>query len=172
MNYFVIQVKTKNEEKYISLAKQQIAGNDVQLVWPRRKLIVRKKGAGKESLSPIFPGYVFVETDEISSNLYWIFKKTPGFLRFLKNNHNIVPVNICDKSLLAHFLSFGEIVDKSTVYFDENKRIRVVEGPMKGLEGKIIRVDRRKKRAKVKLSLYEKSFSVDFGFELLQIEKD
>jgi transcriptional antiterminator NusG len=73
-----------------------------------------------------------------------------------------------DQDLLGHFLSYGEIVDKSRVVFDENHRIRVVEGPLKGLEGLIVKVDRRKRRAKVRLELYENSHNVDFGFEVLE----
>jgi transcriptional antiterminator NusG len=39
---------------------------------------------------------------------------------------------------------------------------------MKGLEGQIIKVDKRKKRAKIRLKLYEDSFPIDFGFELIE----
>ncbi len=53
-------------------------------------------------------------------------------------------------------------------FFDENKRIRIVAGPLKNLEGMIVRVDRRKGRARVRLALYEDSFEVDFGFEALE----
>ena len=68
-----------------------------------------------------------------------------------------------------HFsASFGEVLDKSKVQFDENKRIRVVHGALKGLEGKIVKVDRRKQRAKVSLSLYDSAFLIDFGFDLLE----
>ena len=62
----------------------------------------------------------------------------------------------------------GEVVEKSKVYFDENKRIRVTEGALKGLEGHIVKVDKRKRRAKVKLALYDDSFLIDFGFELME----
>jgi transcription termination/antitermination protein NusG len=43
----------------------------------------------------------------------------------------------------------------------------VINGPLKGLEGKIVKVDKRKGRAKVKLDLYDESFLVDLSFELL-----
>jgi transcriptional antiterminator NusG len=43
---------------------------------------------------------------------------------------------------------------------------------MKGLEGQVVKVDRRKKRAKIKLELYDDSFLVDFGFEFLQKMKE
>jgi len=38
---------------------------------------------------------------------------------------------------------------------------------LKDLEGRIVRVDRRKGRARVRLELYADSFEVDFGFEAL-----
>ena len=69
---------------------------------------------------------------------------------------------------MLHFLSFGEVLDKSAVYFDINQKIRVMNGPMKGLEGRVIKVDKRKQRAKIRLDLYNNSFCIDFGFELLE----
>ncbi len=174
MNYFVFQVMTGEEKKFIKLAEYNLKTQGVDLfetgsiIWPQRKLTIRKKGVLKEKVAPIFPGYLFIETEEINPDVYWTLKKTSGFIRFLKSNQNIEPVHGQDKKLLLHFLSFGEIVEKSKVWFDENNRIRVLSGPMKGLEGKIIKVDRRKKRAKIKLSLYEESFKVDFGFEILE----
>ncbi|MCX7031488.1 MAG: KOW motif-containing protein, partial [Spirochaetes bacterium] len=58
--------------------------------------------------------------------------------------------------------------DKSVVTFDENRRIRVVSGPLQGLEGSIVKVDRRKGRAKVRLDIYADAFEIDFGFEILE----
>ncbi len=142
------------------------------LLWPRRKLTIRKKGVLKESLSPIFPGYLFFQAEELTSDIHWVLRRTPGFVRYLKNNQNIVPIEGSDKELLLHFLHFGEIVEKSQVSFDENKRIKVISGPMKGLEGRIVKVDKRKRRAKISLSLYEESFTIDFGFEILEKIED
>ncbi len=43
-----------------------------------------------------------------------------------------------------------------------------MSGPLKELEGKIVKVDRRKGRAKVKLDMFEHAFLIDFGFEALE----
>lgn len=94
--------------------------------------------------------------------------RIPGFLRFLNSNDNIVPLSREDRDLLTYFLSFGQIVKKSVVYFDDNNRIRVVSGPLKQLEGQIIKVDRRKGRAKVRLDMFKDSFLIDFGFEAIE----
>jgi transcriptional antiterminator NusG len=42
-----------------------------------------------------------------------------------------------------------------------------VEGPLMGLEGRIIKVDRRKGRAKINLDLYNDSFTIDLAFEVI-----
>ncbi len=174
MNYYVIQVETRGEEKYLRLAEKILLSNNYppkefgRLIWPRRKLSIRKRGIKKNLLAPIFPGYVFWESEEVIPEVYWILRKVSGFYKFLKTNQDIEPLPGGEKKLLLHFMSFGEVADKSIVMFDENSKIKVLEGPMKGLEGKIISVNKRKKRAKIKLSLYEDSFLIDFGFELIE----
>lgn len=222
MNYFVIQVLTRSEEKFIRLANRMLYGADRfsrfetenarspsaafriepsmrpdeefrefssdghagdsfdlptgispgaepgRLLWPRRSLTIRRKGKQVPSLAPIFPGYVFYEAEEVSPEIYWILKRLSGFVRFLKNEDRLEKLSGADRELLLHFLSYGEVVEKSLAYFDENNRIRVTRGPMKGLEGQIIKVDKRKRRAKIRLSMYSNRFLVDFGFELLE----
>ena len=75
-------------------------------------------------------------------------------------------------TLLGHFLSFGEVAGQSVVTFDEKRRIRVISGPLLGLDGQIVKVDHRKRRARVRLSLYEESFEIDFEFEALEGQVD
>ncbi len=122
----------------------------------------------RNTVAPIFSGYVFLQADEVSPQLFWTLRRVPGFLRFLKSNENIVPLSRRDQDLLEHFLSFGQVVDRSLALFDETKKIKIVAGPLKGLEGSIAKVDRRKGRARVKLDLYEDAFFIDFGFQDLE----
>lgn len=168
MPYFVIHLKTRSEEKFISVAESMLDDGEARFIWLRRSLRIRKRGEWIETLAPIFPGYLFVEAQEISPELLLKVKRIPGFFRFLQSNENIEPLSEGDKKLLSYFLSFGQVVDKSVVYFDTGKRIRVVSGPLKELEGKIVKVDRRKGRAKVKLDMFENAFLIDFGFEALE----
>jgi transcriptional antiterminator NusG len=104
----------------------------------------------------------------IPPEIYWKIKRVPGFFRFLKSNYDIQPLADEERDLLVHFLSFGEIIKSSTVIFDENSRVQVLNGPMKGLEGRIIKVDKRKGRAKIRLDMYGDSFLVDVGIEIIE----
>jgi len=162
--YFTLQVRTRREDRYLQLADPMVQAADGRLFWPRRSLRIRRKGKWKDVKAPIFPGYLFLEVDAISPDLYWGLRRIPGFLRFLKDNQNIVPLPDRDAQILRNLLQFGEVVEKSTAMFDENNRIRILEGPLSGLEGRIVKVDRRKGRAKIRLDLYEEFYLVDFGF--------
>lgn len=168
MPFFAMQIWTGAEGKYLALAR--IGWEPpLRLIWPRRNLRIKRRGVWLDSLAPIFPSYVFIEAESIDPESYGKLRHTPGFIRFLLSNDNIVPMERKDQELLSHFLAYGEIVDKSFVVFDSDKMIRVISGPLKGLEGRIVKVDKRKGRAKVKLQMYRDSFNVDFGFEVLEI---
>jgi Transcription antiterminator len=174
MNYYALQVKTRAEDSYMSRAGLTLgqAGSDpVRLIFPRRKMSIRKGGITRTELEPVFPGYLFLETEELADTVYWALRTTPGFYRFLPENRNPKPLSGRDLATLKHFISLGPVADKSRVFFDENDRIQVVDGPLKGLEGRIIKVDKRKGRAKVKLDMYDESFPVDLSFEIIGQEQ-
>lgn len=167
MSFYVVSVRPGEEAKFLRVARDRIGEERARFHWPRRKLTIRRRGKREDSLAPVFPGYVFLETDRIDEEIFSTVKRLPGFYRFLESNDRVRPLAGDDLELVTHFVRYGDVIGKSRVTFDENSRIEVKDGPLAGLEGRIVKVDRRKQRAKVRLDLYEDSFLVDFGFELL-----
>jgi transcriptional antiterminator NusG len=171
MKYYTAQVKTRAEKKYIRLFKSLHPQVPVEIYFPKRALDIRRKGVISHTTKSIFPGYVFIELEDTEriSDYLWYFRKTDGFFRFLESNQNILALGGGDLTLILHFIKkVGPVAGKSRVYFDENSRIVVIEGPLKGLEGNIIKVDKRKGRAKLKLDLYNESFTIDLAFEYIE----
>jgi len=167
MNLYVIQVKSRAEKKFISLFKALNPENTLKIHFPVRQLNLRKSGQIRKSLLGVFPGYIFIEADndnEIKASVKE-FKRTDGFYRFLKSNSDITPLSNRDLELVLHFINSANPAGYSKVYFDDNSRIVVLEGPLCGLEGRILKVDKRKGRAKIKLDLYDDSFSIDLAFD-------
>jgi transcriptional antiterminator NusG len=169
MNYYAIQVKTRAENKFIRLFKALHPAVSLPLYFPQRRIDIRRKGTIRQSTAAVFPGYVFIEAEEEDIVLHhWAFRRTDGFFRFLKSNQNVRPLAGRDLELVLHFIKkAGPVAGVSRVYFNENARIVVIEGPLMGLEGNIIKVDKRKKRAKIKLDLYDDSFCIDLAFEVI-----
>jgi transcriptional antiterminator NusG len=172
VNYYALQVKTRAEEKYIKLLRALHPEITLPVYFPKRRIDIRRKGVVSQSTTAVFPGYVFVEVDE-EEDIYryqWAFRRTDGFFRFLKSNQNITPMTDRDLEVALHFIkNVGPVAGKSRVYFNEKSRIVVIDGPLMGLEGRIVKVDKRKGRAKIKLDLYNDSFTIDLGFEVIGV---
>jgi len=170
MNYYAIQVKTRAENKFIKLFRALYPEINLPIYFPQRRLDIRRKGHVKPSMSAVFPGYIFIEApgDEEILACQWEFRRTEGFHRFLRSNQEITPLADRDLELVLHFIKNpGAVAGRSKVYFDENSRIIIVEGPLMGLEGRIIKVDRRKRRAKIILDLCNDSFTIDLAFDVI-----
>ena len=170
MNYYALQVRTGGEEKFITLFRALHPDISFPIYYPRRSLDIRRRGKIINTCSAIFPGYLFIEADnkEDIQKYHWAFRRTEGFFRFLRSNQDICPLEDKDLELVLHFIKkVGSLAGKSLVTFDENSKIVVIEGPLAGLEGKIVKVDKRKGRAKIKLDIYGDSFSIDLAFEAL-----
>ena len=170
MEYFAIQVKTRDELQFMQLFKALNPDLPIALHFPQRRVYIRRKGILRQETAPVFPGYIFAQSsvEQIIAN-QWAFRRTKGFCRFLKSNQDICPISGKDLELILHFLKYsGAIAGISRVFFNDNSRIVVAEGPLMGLEGCIIKVDKRKRRAKVKLSLYDNSFAIDLAFEVME----
>ena len=169
MAYFVIRVAPRKEASFLRLSARLIVDEGVQVVFPRRKMEHLKGGKRIPVEVALFPGYVFLKTGEVlSPQTYATVKHLPGFTHFLKQGEEFSEVRGRDLELLNHFLRFGEVTPISQVVFDENQRIRVLSGPMEGLEGQIVHVDKRKRRAKIQLDFDHGTFTITLGFELME----
>ena len=169
MNYYALQVKTGGEEKFMRLFRAQNPEITLSLHFPQRYLDIRRGGRIMPSYLAIFPGYIFIELEEEDDILRYLpaFRRTKGFYRFLRSNDDVVPLRRRDLELVLHFIKIGPVAGKSKVYFNDNSRIVVISGPLYGLEGRIVKADKRKGRARIKLDLYDDSFSIDLAFEVL-----
>lgn len=170
MRFFAVQVRTLKEDSYISRLERSLAfrSERQQFVFPKRRLPIRKGGKVTEELQSVFSGYIFVTVDSIDAELFNIMRSTKDFLRFLKNNSEITALEGRDLTILEHFIRMGSIAEISTVTFDKNDRIAIKSGPMKGLEGSIVAVNKRKRRAKISLDFANENFLIDFAFDILE----
>ena len=143
MLYYAIQVKTGEEDQFIERLFKEVAPDErdmIRLFAPKRKMHLHKGGRDLQRIYPIFPSYVFLETESLTEEQRWAARRVPGFYRFLKTTRDPTPLSDHDRQLLLRFVSFGDYADVSTVSFDENDRIVVIEGPMQGLEGNIVKM--------------------------------
>lgn len=168
MQYYILQVATGREQTFVDNVKKLVPylTEKHTFIYLTRELTIRRQGKIMRELQPMFPSYIIVQTvNEIDSFTLAALKKVPGFYHFLNSNTDIKPLNAHDLQIIQHFMGLGPKIGQSLVRFDENDRIVVIEGPLKGIEGNIIKVDKRKQRAKIRVDFGGSSHTMDLSFE-------
>lgn len=156
-------VKTGSEEKFKDSATQLLSndGNGSKFFFFTKEMKARN---GATFMEALFPGYVFMETEKLDRSIIESFKKINGFYHFLADNS--APRKLEGKDLLYYsaFRNNGEIMGISHARFDENQRIKIIDGPLLGFEGKIIRVNKRCQRVTVEIDILGVSKCVDLCY--------
>ncbi|HAF85355.1 MAG TPA: antitermination protein NusG [Sphaerochaeta sp.] len=154
MNYFCIACKTGGEarvrahlNKYFSRELGDL--NDVKVFYPQRRMFERRKGKKLVTDQPILPGYLMVSTEiDLQDHTYPI-KGIPGSYGFLRNLDRTVALKGADMQYAAWIMGNKGLIKPSKAEFKEGEPIKVLEGPLMDLHGKILRVDRRSSRVLV-----------------------
>lgn len=169
MALYVIHCRTGKEVGVKQLLTDHFPGTEVLL--PERVLKIRKQGRLRNIQSLMFPGYLFVCTE--TPDIYLDFlKEYRDFIRFLWDNGRITPLPEHECLLLEKLLTDGpdKVIGISRGILKDG-RIRILEGPLKDLEGRIVRLNKRKQRARVELSFFNRTMLVDLGLELTAEEE-
>ncbi len=170
MHFFAIQVSTGYETQFkqkLLFKLEKLFTTSIHI--PVHIKPIRKQGTIKSNEQIVFPGYVFLEypEKELPLQLITLIQKVPYFVRILPQTLTPIPLSAQDTQLLTYFFQ-PKNKQISTVYFDENDRIVVVDGILKDLEGYIIKVNKRKQRAKVRIDMCNTPFIIEVAFENIQ----
>lgn len=164
MDYYCVMVKTGEEEAFKNAAEKELTPSypECKFYSFQRKL---RTNQGKYFDVPLFPGYAFFSIDQLSPEFIEDIKKVKGFYKILYDNNN--PVKLYGSALeeMQLFIRNGQQWGISKVQFLPGKKIRAVSGPLVGLEGKIIAVNKKKKRVTVQSTLLEDGKRFDLLYD-------
>ena len=170
--YYVIHVKTGKEQDAIDdILKYKTHEVEFDIFSPFRKELRKYKGVWKEVLVRCFPGYVFVETDDIKGlfkDLYWI----PGYQRILGREgltDNFVPLDP-DESRMIDILynaGSGRVTPISDIEVIEGDKIRILDGPLMGITSSIKKVNLHKRMVEVEFMLCKRKVSAIVGINII-----
>lgn len=152
--------------------KEQIVADQIQLACPEvcavtmRQLKYRthKKVKTREE-AIVFPGYVFFRAPSYVEPIHRFPRK--NIIRVLTLDDGRWQLTGEDKSFVRWLFQYNGLLGFSQAY-KENDRIRIVSGPLKDMEGKIKRVDKRGCSGQVILSFHDKEVPVWLGFEIIK----
>lgn len=113
----------------------------------------------------LLPSYVFFEAPSTMEPSVEFPRQ--NIIRILSTDDGMWQLQGEDERFVKWLFQYDGLLGFSQAY-KENDRIRIISGPLKDMEGKIKRVDKRGKSGQVVLSFYGKEISVWLGFELIE----
>lgn len=165
-NWYVIQVRTGSEQVICDKIRQRVtAAYWTDCFVPMAEIIHKRAGEYKRLLRPLFPGYLFVISDDITG-MADALRQVSDFTRLLKTGETFVALSRDEVDLLNTFAGENHCVSLSTGYI-EGDTIVVTDGPLVGYEGLIRKIDRHKRIAEVELSFMERPVLTRMSLEIV-----
>lgn len=171
--WYVIQVPTGREEQLMEEAKRyQVQECFDRIFTPYSVKMKKYLGEWHLCREPLFPGYVFVISSQ-PEELYQALKRIPRLTRLLGTGENWTHMSQEDidtvHRLAGPTASQEWLTDFSRGYV-QNGIITITEGPLKGLEPQIRKIDRHKRTAWLEVELMGEKREVRVGVEIVTKE--
>jgi transcription termination/antitermination protein NusG len=137
--------------------------NPFTAISPRRVVRENRKGKWVTRDMSLLPGYVFLYTEEERPNVKVHAK---DLYRILQYESGIRSLQDGDEQYaLWVYRNHGKIGISRLI--DSGDQVTVIDGPLKDCHGKILRIDKHKRRAIVEFEIFEKKRQVSLSVETL-----
>lgn len=165
--WYVMQVKSRREEEILCFIKRAPAGEFMgQCFLPYYERKRKYRGQWRLERAILFPGYIFVETDNIQE-FYFALKDIPELTKILRAEDAWLPLYSEEENFLKRMMGEERVVRLSKGYIVGDKVI-IKEGPMQGQEGMIKKIDRHKRTAIIEVALFMRIVEVSIGVEIVE----
>lgn len=153
--WYILFTRTGREEKAEQLLKNQLDSNIFMPFIPMLQTIFKYSGRVKKELKPLFPGYVFIESDipslEIIKITRNIVSASKDIIRFLKyEDTGDIAMKEHERNMLLRLCNDDRYVESSNGII-VGSRVYVKKGPLMGLESIIRKINRHKRQAIIEL---------------------
>lgn len=160
------KVKEKLEMRTESMGMQD---HIFRVIAPETKEVEVKDGVKKEKIKKMFPGYILVEMI-MSDEAWYIVRNTPGVTGFIGSSGKgakptpLLPQEI-DRILSSVGMSRANVETEMAI----GDKVNVIDGPFKGMNGKIDHIDLENNRLNVLIDLFGQETPVEV--ETFQVSK-
>jgi transcription termination/antitermination protein NusG len=142
------------------LVAEQLSAKGFAAFLPEMPTRSRRNGKSHFVQMPMFPGYLFLR-HAMEKASYVEILKARGIVRILEGGWNrLTPIAEEEVSAIQQLIAAGVPVFPH-VYFREGDRVKVVEGPLAGVEGIFLRDKPHKGRLVVSVNLLQTAVAVE-----------
>jgi transcriptional antiterminator NusG len=170
-HWYAIHTHAGYEEKVAESLRQRVKSFDMEdkifnILVPTEKRIKIKNGKRKIVTEKIFSGYVLVEMI-VTDESWYVVRNTPYVTGFI--GAGTIPIPLSDEEIKAIQKRMGIEEPKYKIEVQVNDPVKIIDGPFKDFEGKVIEVDEEKGKVKVLVNVFNRETPVELDF--LQVKK-
>jgi len=155
MNWYATYTRSKHEQK----VNDRLERKNIETFLPLIERWSRRRDRRKKIHLPFFPGYLFVRT-EMGAHTHLEILKTDSVVRVLCYNGKPAPIPDEQIHAIQVLVKNGMAVSPYP-YLKEGMRVRVVNGPLIGVEGILLKTKPNKHRLVLSVDLLQESVSVE-----------
>jgi transcription termination/antitermination protein NusG len=164
MSWYVVHTRSRHEYKVNSGLVQK----NLTTFLPEIESWSKQKDRKKKILTPLFPGYIFVETHFLDNETKLKILKTAGAVRILGKKENSEPIPVPDNKIdaIRRFINTKEEI--FMVQFPQlGEPARVIDGPFAGIEGIVVSRDVEKELFVVSIEILQRSVAIKLkGYQI------
>lgn len=169
--WYVIHTYSGYEEQVADQLQQRVESLGMedkifQVLVPKEKQIEIKNGHRRTVEKRIFPGYVLVEMI-VTDDSWYIVRNTPNVTGFIGLGVRPTPMSPQEIERIKKRMGVEE--PKYKIEFNIGDLVKIVDGPLKEFEGKVIDIDEDKGKIKVLVNMFGRETPVSLDF--LQVKK-
>jgi len=165
-NWYVIHTYSGYEDAVKEALLQRIETMNMQdyifdVVVPKEKQIVIKKGEPVEEEKRIFPGYVLVDM-QVTDDSWYVVRNTPNVTGFVGSGTIPVPVSPEEYKIVEKHMGVTE--PKFQITVEKGDQVTVLDGPFQNYEGIVDQVDKEKGKVKILITIFGRETPVELDF--------
>ena len=166
--WYVVQVTSGSEDKMAELI-QSVATPGVleECFLPKYATEMKVRGTFRPCERPLFSGYLFAVTRD-PARLARDLAKIPEFARVLKVGERYAPLSREEEAWLGAFTKVGERTVPMSYGVAVGEKIVVTEGPLKGHEAQIVKIDRHRRFAYLDMRMFGRATTIKVGLRIVQ----
>ncbi len=165
MPWYALFVKSGSEDR-IKKDLTKRFGDELVFCVPKKLMKERKGGKWHRVIRTLFPGYILVN-GEITDEVYYKFKDVIDIYFLLRDEFKPIEISPDEIEPILHLMNLGDGVIGVSDIVMEDDLIFVKSGPLMTFEGRIISVNHRKGRAKVRFFMGESERIVELSVNVL-----
>ena len=165
--WYVIQTVGGQEDQVRCLMLKLVDPSLIQESFiPRYEVMKRIKGAWVKRAEVLLPGYVFVVTKD-PGKLKASLRAVPRFTRLLGNDDMFTPLDDREVAFINAFTQPGKRTVELSTGVIEGDEVVILNGPLMGHAGSIVKIDRHKRLAYLELEMLGRKKNVKIGLEIV-----